>query len=130
MSTGYHNHQTEWMPVEGKRPMDILASTTSHDVALQLDVGTCIEAGSDPVAWIRANPGRIKSLHCKDWAPPPGAGYGVIFGEGNVAVAEDLRGRGVVGGVEYYLIEQEQGPATEQFQRAERCLANYKKLRA
>jgi len=130
MSTGYHNHQTEWMPVEGKRPMDILASTTSHDVALQLDVGTCIEAGSDPVAWIKANPGRIKSLHCKDWAPPPGAGYGVIFGEGTSPWPTIFEAAESVGGVEYYLIEQEQGPATEQFQRAERCLANYKKLRA
>ncbi len=130
MSTGYHNHQTEWMPVEGKRPMDVLASTTSHDVVLQLDVGTCIEAGSDPVAWIKANPGRIKSLHCKDWAPPPGAGYGVIFGEGTSPWPKIFEAAESVGGVEYYLIEQEQGPATEQFQRAERCLANYKKLRA
>ena len=130
MSTGYHNHQTEWMPVEGKRPMDVLASTTSHDVVLQLDVGTCIEAGSDPVAWIKANPGRIKSVHCKDWSPPPGAGYGVIFGEGTSPWPKIFEAAESVGGVEYYLIEQEQGPATEQFQRAERCLANYKKLRA
>ncbi len=129
MFTGYHNHQTEWMPVEGQRPMDILASTTSHDVVLQLDVGTCIEAGSDPVAWIKANPGRIKSLHCKDWAPAPGLGYGVLFGEGNSPWQKIFEAAESVGGVEYYLIEQEQGPATEQFQRAERCLANYRKLR-
>jgi sugar phosphate isomerase/epimerase len=129
MFTGYHNHQAEWMPVEGQRPMDILASTTSHDVVLQLDVGTCIEAGSDPVAWINANPGRIKSLHCKDWAPAPGAGYGVLFGEGTSPWQKIFEAAESRGGVEYYLIEQEQGPATEQLQRAERCLANYKKLR-
>ena len=23
-----------------------------------------VEAGADPVAWIKANPGRIKSMHC------------------------------------------------------------------
>ena len=49
---------------------------------LQLDVGTCLEAGADPVAWIRANPGRIRSIHCKDWSPDPGKGYKVLFGEG------------------------------------------------
>ena len=27
------------------------------DVVLQFDVGTCVEAGADPVAWIKANPG-------------------------------------------------------------------------
>jgi sugar phosphate isomerase/epimerase len=41
---------------------------------LQFDVGTCIEAGADPVAWINANPGRIKSVHCKDWGAGQGRG--------------------------------------------------------
>ena len=27
MAAGFHNHQLEWRPVEGKRPMDILART-------------------------------------------------------------------------------------------------------
>ena len=68
MATGFHNHQTEWKPFEGgERPMDILAKNTPKDFALQLDAGTIVEAGSDPVAWIKANPGRIKSVHLKDW---------------------------------------------------------------
>jgi sugar phosphate isomerase/epimerase len=129
LATGYHNHQTEWMPVEGQRPMDVLASATTKDVVLQLDVGTCIEAGSDPVAWIKSHPGRIRSIHCKDWAPGEGRGYGVIFGEGSSPWPKIFEAAESGGGVEYYLIEQEQGPATEQLQRAERCLANYRKLR-
>lgn len=127
MFTGFHNHQTEWMPVEGQRPMDVLAARTTKDVILQLDVGTCIEAGADPVAWIKANPGRIKSLHLKDWAPGPG--YTVVFGEGVSPWKGIFEAAESVGGVEHYLIEQEAGPATEQLQRAERCLANWKKLR-
>ncbi len=130
MATGYHNHQTEWMPVEGQRPMDVLAASTTKDVVLQLDVGTCIEAGSDPVAWITSHPGRIKSVHCKDWAPGEGRGYSVLFGEGVAPWQKIFAAAESVGGVEYYLIEQEEGPAAEQLQRAERCLANYRKLRA
>src|SRR3982074_3604457 len=80
MATGYHNHQVEWLPVDGQRPMDVLAASTAKDVVLQFDVGTCLEVGADPIAWITANPGRIKSLHCKDWAPGPG--YNVAFGQG------------------------------------------------
>ena len=57
LKTGYHNHEREFTPVEGKRPIEILAKNTKPSVALQLDVGTCLKAGSDPVAWIRANPG-------------------------------------------------------------------------
>src|SRR6266481_9375875 len=63
LKAGYHNHQPEFTAVEGQRPMEILAKNTKPSIMLQLDVGTCLEAGSDPVAWIRANPGRIRSLH-------------------------------------------------------------------
>src|SRR4051812_49175559 len=35
MATGYHNHQVEWKPVDGKRPMDVLAARTPRDVVLQ-----------------------------------------------------------------------------------------------
>src|SRR5450759_374410 len=63
MATGYHNHQVEWRLVDGKRPMDVLPASTPEDVVLQFDVGTCREVGADPMAWITANPGRIKSVH-------------------------------------------------------------------
>ena len=67
MATGYHNHQDEWRPIDGQRPMDVIAAGTPKDFVLQFDVGTCVEVGADPIAWIKANPGRIKSVHCKDW---------------------------------------------------------------
>jgi sugar phosphate isomerase/epimerase len=131
MSAGYHNHASEWRPIEGaegRRPMDVLASSTRKDVVLQFDVGTCIEAGADPAGWIKSNPGRIKSIHCKDWASG-GRGYGVLFGEGDAPWARIFEAAESTGGVEYYLVEQEVGPPGEQLQRAERCLANWKKLR-
>ena len=67
LKVGYHNHQPEFTPIGGQRPIEILAKNTKPSVMLQLDVGTCLEAGSDPVAWIRANPGRIRSIHCKNF---------------------------------------------------------------
>ena len=82
LKAGYHNHQLEFTPVGAQRPIEILATNTKPSVMLRLDVGTCMEAGSDPVAWIRANPGRIRSIHCKDWSPDAGKGYTVLFGEG------------------------------------------------
>jgi sugar phosphate isomerase/epimerase len=129
MATGYHNHASEWRLVEGRRPMDVLAANTSKDVVLQFDVGTCVEAGADPVAWIDANPGRIKSIHCKDWGAGAGRGYGVAFGEGDAPWLKIFDAAEKSGGVEYYLIEQEQSPQGQQFAMAERCLANWKKLR-
>jgi sugar phosphate isomerase/epimerase len=130
MATGFHNHQIEWKPFEdGKRPMDVIAANTPKDVVLQLDAGTCVEAGSDPVAWIKANPGRIKSIHLKDWGKGEGRGYNVAFGEGDVAWKPLLAAAEETGGVEYYLIEQEHAGPDGELAMAQRCLENYKKLR-
>lgn len=128
LKTGYHNHKLEFLPVGGRRPIEILAQKTQPSVALQLDVGTCLEAGSDPVAWIRANPGRIRSIHCKDWSPDPSKGYAALFGEGAADWKNIFRAAESVGGVEYYLIEQE-GSRFSELETAQQCLANFRKIR-
>jgi sugar phosphate isomerase/epimerase len=126
LKVGYHNHDAEWKPVEGKRPIEILAANTKPDVMLQLDVGTCLEAGADPVAWIRANPGRIRSIHCKDWSPDPNIGYKTLFGEGKADWKAIFQAAESVGGIEYYLIEQE-GSRYGELETARRCLKAFRK---
>jgi sugar phosphate isomerase/epimerase len=132
LRAGYHNHQAEFQLLEGKRPIEVLAANTPKDFMLQFDVGTCVEVGSDPVAWIQANPGRINSIHCKDWAPgtrEDEKGYRVLFGEGVCPWAKIFDAAESVGGVEYYLIEQE-GSRFPEIESAQRCLDNWKKMRA
>jgi sugar phosphate isomerase/epimerase len=132
LSAGFHNHQTEWTPLDGgPRAMDVLAATTPKEFVLQLDVGTCVNAGADPVAWINANPGRIKVIHLKDWAPGDRAqekSYRVLFGEGVSPWKEIFTAVESTGGVEYYLMEQE-GSRFPEFETAQRCLDAWKKLR-
>jgi sugar phosphate isomerase/epimerase len=125
LKVGYHNHQAEWKPVAGVRPMEVLAKNTKPSIMLQLDVGTCLDAGSDPVAWIRANPGRLHSLHLKDWSPDPAVGYKALFGEGSADWKNIFAAAESVGGVEYYLLEQE-GSRFGELETAKRCLAAYK----
>ena len=127
LRAGFHNHQTEFRPVEGQRPMEVLAANTPKEVVLQLDVGTCIEVGSDPVAWIEKNPGRIASIHCKDWSPDAAKGYRVLFGEGAAPWKKIFAAAEKTGGVEYYLIEQE-GSDYPPLETVERCLAAFRKL--
>jgi sugar phosphate isomerase/epimerase len=129
LAAGYHNHQDEFKTMGGTRPMDIIAANTDRSVMLQLDVGTCVEVGADPVAWINANPGRIKSLHLKEWSHEPGKGYKVLFNEGDAPWAKIFAAAEGVGGVEYYLIEQE-GSDYPELETAQRCLASYRKLHA
>jgi sugar phosphate isomerase/epimerase len=125
LKAGYHNHQAEFTPEGGIRPIEILAKNTKPSVMLQLDVGTCIEAGSDPVAWIRANPGRIRSLHLKEWSPEKGKGYSVLFGEGVANWKGIFEAAESVGGVEYYLIEQE-GSRFSELETAKKCLEAFR----
>jgi len=126
LKVGYHNHDAEWKQVEGQRPMDVIAKNTKPTVMLQLDVGTCLEAGADPVEWIRANPGRIRSIHLKDWSPDPNVGYKTLFGEGKADWKGIFQAAESVGGVEFYLIEQE-GSRYSELETAKRCLEGYRK---
>jgi sugar phosphate isomerase/epimerase len=129
MRAGFHNHKLEFVAIEGKRPMEVLAANTPKDVTLQLDVGTCVEAGVDPIAWIKANPGRIRSLHLKEWGAGEDKGYRALLGEGDAPWKKIFETAEATGGVEYYLIEQE-GSRFPSLETAERCLATYKKMRA
>lgn len=129
LKAGYHNHDAEWKPIEGVRPMEVIAKNTKPSIMLQLDVGTCLEAAADPVAWIRANPGRIHSLHLKDWSADPSKGYKVLFGEGDAKWKDIFAAAESVGGVEYYLIEQE-GSRFSELETASRCLKTYRSMRA
>jgi sugar phosphate isomerase/epimerase len=127
MATGYHNHQVEWRPLEGQRPMDVIAAGTPKDVVLQFDVGTCVEVGADPIAWIKAHPGRIKSIHCKDWSKE--RGYAVAFGEGDAPWKQIFEAAEKDGGVEFYLVEQEVAGPDGELAMVRHCLDNWKQLR-
>jgi sugar phosphate isomerase/epimerase len=131
MAAGFHNHAAEWNPVEGQRPVDVIAAGTPRHFTMQLDVGTCVAAGADPVAFIEANPGRITSVHCKDWAPgspKEDKGYRVLFGEGVSPWQDIFKAAESGGGVEFYLLEQE-GSRYPELETAERCLATWRQMR-
>jgi sugar phosphate isomerase/epimerase len=132
LSAGFHNHQTEWAKLDGdQRVMDFIATNTPKEFVLQLDVGTCVAAGADPVAWINANPGRIKIAHLKDWAPGDRVqekSYRVLFGEGVSPWKEICAALETTGGLEFYLLEQE-GSRFPEFETAQRCLDAWQNFR-
>jgi sugar phosphate isomerase/epimerase len=125
LHAGYHNHDLEWNLVEGQKPIELLAAMLDKSILLQLDVGTCVATGNDPVAWINRNPGRIRSIHVKDWSPA--TGYKVLTGEGAAPWKKIFAAAESTGGIEYYLIEQE-GSGYSEMETVQRCLELFRKL--
>lgn len=105
LSAAYHNTVLEWKPVDGQRPIDVVFQNTDKSFGHQLDVGTCLATGNDAVAWINRNPGRIRSLHLKDWSPEKE--YGVLFSQGTAQWRQILAAAEDKGGAEFLVIEQE-----------------------
>jgi sugar phosphate isomerase/epimerase len=120
-----HNWTTEWRLCEGQRPIDFLAANTPPGFGFQIDLGTALGERGDPVAFIEANPGRVKSYHLKDWAPDK---RGLLLGEGTAPWPRIFEAAETKGGVEYYLIEQE-GSRFTPLETAERSLQIFRKLR-
>ena len=125
LRAGYHNHLAEWQAIDGKVPMELLAESTDKNMMLQLDVGHCLAAGADPVAWINNHPGRTRSLHLKDWSKEKE--FQALFGEGAAPWKKILSAAQDKGGVEFYLIEQE-GNQYPELETADRCLIAYRNL--
>jgi sugar phosphate isomerase/epimerase len=64
-------------------------------------------------------------LHLKEWSPEPGKGYSVLFGEGVAKWKAIFEAAESVGGVEYYLIEQE-GSRFPELETAKKCLEAFR----
>jgi sugar phosphate isomerase/epimerase len=83
----YHNHDIEFVPVDGVVPYDyLMANTDPALVKIELDLGWLAYSGRDPVDYLERYAGRVVACHLKDYAPnvvtdvpqrklvPPGAG--------------------------------------------------------
>lgn len=127
LGCGYHNWDVDFRPVGGTRPIDILTGNTPKEVGFQLDVATCLAAGTDPLAFIKANAGRIRTYHLKDWSDDPQRHYRVLLGEGIGPWKELLHLAETVGGLQHHLIEQE-GSRFPPMETARRCLENLKRI--
>lgn len=65
----YHNHDFEFVPVDGVVPYDLLLERTDADlVQMELDLYWAAKAGVDPFAYFERWPGRFPLFHLKDMA--------------------------------------------------------------
>jgi sugar phosphate isomerase/epimerase len=100
----YHNHDTDFKPLNGEVPWEIFFNRASQDVLIQLDTGNAAAGGADPVACIKKYPGRIVSLHAKPFSKSkPDA----IIGDDELPWKEIFNLCETSGGTKRYIIEYE-----------------------
>jgi sugar phosphate isomerase/epimerase len=120
--TGYHNHHTEFAPLDGEMPWDTFFKNTRPEVVMQIDLGNCLHGKADPVPLLERYPGRALSVHLKEYsATNPKA----LIGEGEVRWSDVFRICETTGKTKWYVVEQE-SYAHPPLECVERCLKNLK----
>jgi sugar phosphate isomerase/epimerase len=107
MICGFHNHAEDFQGLEGTRPIDVLSRETSKDVIFELNVGTCLQGGGDPVGFINQNPGRVQLMHCTDWARGADPQFPPMIGQGEADWKKIFAAAEATGGIRCYLMQQE-----------------------
>jgi sugar phosphate isomerase/epimerase len=101
----YHNHDFEFLPVEGQVPFDVLLAETDPDlVEFEIDLFWIIKGGHDPFDYFEKHPGRFTLCHVKDMA----AGEEMVdVGAGELDFAS-IFARSEQAGLKHYFIEHDE----------------------
>lgn len=112
----YHNHDFEFEPKAGGRPIDTLLTHLDRNlVGLEVDIFWVSMAGVSAAEFLRQNTGRVELLHLKDRAPGTPRHYEIAtvpesayreVGNGDLPIPEILRAAAAAG-VQHYFVEQD-----------------------
>jgi sugar phosphate isomerase/epimerase len=109
----YHNHDFEFVPIDGRVPYDILLENTDASlVKLELDLFWITFAGGDPLAQFARSPGRFPLVHVKDMTPKPTPDAPpervmVDVGKGSIDWKR-IFAQSRAGGIQHYFVEHDQ----------------------
>jgi sugar phosphate isomerase/epimerase len=102
---GYHNHNHEFVAIDGKLPYDLITrGTTRRDVHLEIDLYWAVTGNQDPVELVYKHYGRVWQFHVKDRAKD---GSFADLGTGTIDFAQIFR-RTWHEGVQEYIVEHDQ----------------------
>jgi sugar phosphate isomerase/epimerase len=115
----YHNHDFEFEPKTGGRPIDaLLAHLDRNLVQLEVDIFWVSMAGVSAAEFIRENASRVEMLHLKDRAAGTPRHYEIAtvpqsayreVGNGDLPIPEILAAAAAAG-IRYYFVEQDFSP--------------------
>ncbi len=129
MQIGFHAHFNDFSDVNGKTAWELFFSRTTDNIIAQMDVGNCLSGGGDPYAEIAKFPGRGRLLHVKAQGKPGTRGAIVASDDDSVDWPKMFDLCETKGGVEWYIVEQEDAPEGMNTMEASAvAFANLKKL--
>ena len=124
MYIGYHAHGYDSNLLEGIPAWQRFFDATVKDVVHQMDFGNYKDGGGDPYAMIERYPGRSKTVHLKEGGQrAPG---NPVIGGGTVDWKRVFELCETIGGVEWYVVEDEIGP--DNLDRIERSIAALREM--
>jgi sugar phosphate isomerase/epimerase len=126
MWVGYHNHTTEFQPLDGELPWDTFFGNTNRRVVMQFDTGNALAGGAEAVPFIRKYPGRALTVHIKEHSATNDK---ALIGEGDVPWKELLPLLRTTGGTRWLIVEQE-SYAFPPLECVAKCLPKLKELLA
>jgi sugar phosphate isomerase/epimerase len=107
----YHNHDFEFIPIDGKLPFDVLLEGTNKNlVKIELDLYWVKKGKQDALTLMRKNPGRIVAFHVKDMDNTPKEFFTEV-GRGTINFKE-IFAQSKKAGVKYFIVEQDQCPGS------------------
>lgn len=101
---GYHNHDFEFRPMDGRLPYDVLLEACDASlVVMEMDIYWIVNGGRDPLSYFAAHPGRFHLIHAKDRTAD---GRMVNVGAGVIDFPAIL-GRSRQAGIRHVLVEHD-----------------------
>lgn len=125
MRIGYHTHDTDFIPMEGEIPFDILFGNTIAGVIAQIDTGNSLQGGADICGLVRRYPGRERSVHLKPYSLANG--FETMIGEDDVPWSGFMQACRTIGGTQWYIVEYE-SEALPAMDGVKRCLEELRKM--
>jgi len=123
----YHNHDFEFVPIDGKIGYDVLLEESDPKlVRFEMDLYWITRGGKDPLDYFARYPGRFPLLHVKDMTPAPAREFADV-GAGILDFKRIFRRAGPAG-VKHYFYEQDETPGSP-FDSAKNSFDYLKSLR-
>lgn len=123
---GYHNHESEFKPLDGEIPWDIFAAGTQGKVFLQLDNGNAMAGGADTIALLEKYPARGVTVHLKPYSKK--TGFDTMIGQDDIPWARTFETLEKQGVTEWYIVEYECEEHYTQLEGARACINELRKM--